>query len=767
LQHGVAGAAVGYTVKQLTKPDTFYIPVFGLSPQEIFSNQVPILDVNFFEPNEYEIQSSDGSEVKSSAAILQETVSKWYVALRNFALVGLLSVLVYIGIRIVFGSTAADKAKYKERLMDWIVAMFLLFMMHYIMYFAITLTESITEALSNELKNIEVNIGNLKDEGYKLEGDVEKILGAVTDGNGDVLWPTNFMGQARIKLQMINEESSGDTKLMQFGYTVIYLVFIIYTIIFLFQYLKRVVYMAFLTMIAPVVALTYPIDKMNDGRAQAFDMWLKEYIFNLLLQPFHLLLYIVLIGSAMEFATENTIYALVAIGFLIPAEKLLRRFFGFEKAQTASVADAAVGGAMAMKGMDMLKKIGNGGDKKNQKDNNRGKIRTQKNTNAEGTSGLINSSFQRTQTREAPAVTDGGTGNNGGEGDNGRVTGEEAAARLNAGNNNPQDPNGGNPAENGQAVTEEEAAAAAALAAGATVAGASDNETAGTEGDGGVEGDPGIRTVDDGGDGGDGSGDVDLDTPQDPDGGAAEPQLEANTNVRSVENDGDAPLGIRGGVRNLAATYLTKRNLALAGAHGLRFVARSGVRIAGGMAGATLGTVATVASGGKNAVSYIGGGALAGGVASDGISRRMANAAKNGTSEVATTFQEGRVGAGAYQDRLQEEADKATINRPEVRQMYIQEFGAQKGKEALQASLAYRKEGITDDKLIMDAMSLDREKFGDLNDKKRILVAKLSSTYKTEKNVTELKNRLTTAKNLSNTDAETIVNGIRKINKLV
>ena len=27
--------------------------------------------------------------------------------------------------------------------------------------------------------------------------------------------------------------------------------------------------MAFLTIIAPLVALTYPIDKMNDGKAQA------------------------------------------------------------------------------------------------------------------------------------------------------------------------------------------------------------------------------------------------------------------------------------------------------------------------------------------------------------------------------------------------------------------------------------------------------------------------------------------------------------------
>ena len=38
-----------------------------------------------------------------------------------------------------------------------------------------------------------------------------------------------------------------------------------------------------------------PIDKLNDGQAQAFNMWLKEFIFNILIQPFHLLIYMVFI----------------------------------------------------------------------------------------------------------------------------------------------------------------------------------------------------------------------------------------------------------------------------------------------------------------------------------------------------------------------------------------------------------------------------------------------------------------------------------------
>ena len=114
--------------------------------------------------------------------------------------------------------------------------------------------------------------------------------------------------------------------------------------------------MAFLTIIAPLVAMTYPIDKMNDGKAQAFNAWLKEYIFTALLQPFHLIIYTVLVGSALNLATQNILYSILVIAFIGPAEKLLRKFFGFDKASTPgtlSQAGAMFGGAAAW---NMLKK---------------------------------------------------------------------------------------------------------------------------------------------------------------------------------------------------------------------------------------------------------------------------------------------------------------------------------------------------------------------------------------------------------------------------
>lgn len=168
-------------------------------------------------------------------------------------------------------------------------------------------------------------------------------------GENVLIWYTDLLGLFRVQGQMVDE---GTTKWA--GYVFCYLVLVLYTLFFAWTYLKRVVYMAFLTMIAPLVAMTYPIDKMTDGKAQAFDAWIKEYIFNLLIQPLHLLLYTILVSSAYYLASNSPIYALAAIGFMLPAERLLRRFFGFEKAKTPGLLGGAAGAALTFSGLQSL-----------------------------------------------------------------------------------------------------------------------------------------------------------------------------------------------------------------------------------------------------------------------------------------------------------------------------------------------------------------------------------------------------------------------------
>lgn len=435
---GIAATSfgVGYVVTQVNAnaiPPTFKLPIFLLTPEAMFANEVPLLDVNFFsETRDGLITDADGNKyietitqtgqkikMKSTALELRPTISKWYFALRNLAIVALLSILVYIGIRILISSSADDKAKYKQRMVDWLVAMCLLFFMHYIMAFAVKMTEEITKAVNSvndpyyitfgdsdsKLKDYKYEAGSGDSEGeyiFNVSDGLGKTLhdnNIITDYNGKYIfmWPTNLMGRARIELQLEPTEdlTEDNIETRQFGYTVIYLALVMYTILFLFRYLKRVMMLAFLTIIAPLMAMTYPLDKLQDGSAQGFNTWLKEYIFNLLIQPVHLILYTVLIGASMDLIADNIVFALAALGFILQAEKILRKFFGFEKASTVA-GGSALGGALAMQGINQMSKLlgkggkgGKGGKSGGEENGNNGKtnpkLRTAdkgKNTNA-------------------------------------------------------------------------------------------------------------------------------------------------------------------------------------------------------------------------------------------------------------------------------------------------------------------------------------------------------------------------------------------------
>ena len=261
--------------------------------------------------------------VKSTSKELQKSISKWYKALRLVALVGLLSVLVYVGIRIIISSTGQEKAKYKKMIMDWLAAICILFVLQYIMSFTMSIVENIIDIFKTN------------------------VIGP----NGEDIFMTSI------------RQAIGDSQSYTAIFTdlILYLVLVIYTVIFTVHYLKRLVYLAFFTMIAPLIALTYPLDKIKDGQAQAFTMWLREYVFNALIPVIHILLYTIFVGSAMDFAQQNPVYAIVCIGFLIPAEKFIRKMFGFDKATTSSQIGAAASGAMVMNAVNKISHAANNG----------------------------------------------------------------------------------------------------------------------------------------------------------------------------------------------------------------------------------------------------------------------------------------------------------------------------------------------------------------------------------------------------------------------
>ena len=738
----VGGAVAGGSAVDATLPDTFYLPNYQISPQEIFSDLVPALHINFINPTDFDIETQSDKTVYNSAKELGPQIAKWYVAIRNMVLVGLMVVLLYIGIRIVISSTAGEKAKYKEHIKDWLIAVILVVFMHYIMAFAMTMTEYITSMLNSQNSVIAYPLTEEQMKKFAEESEEDIDISQYKNDDGKYYYATNLMGYARLQQQVGTQDENGQNQCTwsYIGYTIIYLALVIYTVMFLIIYLKRVIYMAFLTMIAPLVALTYPIDKISDGKAQAFDMWLKEYVYNLLLQPFHLLLYTLLIGSVMDLATNNMIYALVALGFLIPAEKLLRKFFGFEKAATTgSIVGGVVGGSLAMNAINKIGKIGSG----------KGSSSKGSASSSEGESNNIKLQERKADkgTESTDELLERGLNET-------RLERDLAEARL----------------ERGLAETRRDIPP---VAEGQTSMFIDDNNKLVPNYDGDnvnnavAEGQTSLF-IDDNNNNLVPNYDVDN-----ANNAGAMPKIrlanmETDNNRRDMlTQNGDKPKGkITRALKAAGGTGMkyTGKAISEVGKRAPRMLVQGAV----GATMATAGVAAGLASGDlENAFTY---GAAAAGVgahlgsAATSVTGNIGQQVQSAGRDIRQDFRERYYDKDELERKQNDEADKKWRKDDDVIKLYKEKFGDKGYKQAMDDAMAYRRQGITDDKVIIGAQKLEGP--GNADSTSRIATAQAATMVKTGKeDMKSLKERLGEL-GYSSEEVKKMAKNIRKINKM-
>lgn len=304
---------------------------FLITPFNIFFNKYKLLDVNFFDINE-----SDSNTIIYTFRV---TVANWYYVMRLIALIILMVILIYVGIRMALSTMAEDKAKYKKMLIDWCCSLALVFILHYIAIFIIYCNDAIVAALKDGITDLNAET---------------QLSGILTD--------IGLRGVLGIGITSIA--------------AVLVFVFIVFqTIAFLLAYINRVIKVGFLLIISPLITLTYSIDKMGDGKAQALGAWLKEFVYTILIQPFHCIMYMafvrpaitllvgdttsplsIIFGSGFPLASPeynqlvNGILAILCLKFINDGEKIVRKIFGFQddNSSTSMAAGMAVG-MMAVK----------------------------------------------------------------------------------------------------------------------------------------------------------------------------------------------------------------------------------------------------------------------------------------------------------------------------------------------------------------------------------------------------------------------------------
>lgn len=248
-----------------------------LTIEDFFSGEIELSNINIF------TSESDNNiilNVKKSAA-------EWYYALRNISAIGLLCVLIYTAIRILLSTVAEEKAHYKDMLTDWIKAVCLVIFIHVLMILILNFTDSI--------------VG---------------ILRASTNRFSSIAW---------VRAQLLLDFDTS-----QIVYLIMYGMLIYYTVVFAISYAKRFLYSVLLIVIAPIIGLVYAFGK--EGKA-IFQKWLKEFVSNAFLQPYHMVIYTVLFGFVASIAGNGknmmvAIYSLIVLHFIKDAEKYYRSLFG-------------------------------------------------------------------------------------------------------------------------------------------------------------------------------------------------------------------------------------------------------------------------------------------------------------------------------------------------------------------------------------------------------------------------------------------------------
>ena len=255
------------------------------------------------------IYNSDGS-LKDEG-----TLNKFFNRFTMIAIIVYLIMLLYMGIRIVLSSTGKDMAKYKKLFFDWVGGIMILFLFPYVIRYTIKINNAIVGYIGT-LRNGVVNIEEPE----------------IIDYPGGLAFPFSYVGsEGTVSFDYMSIMRQNALETGRIVYALCWFIMIKELVGFLITYMKRLLTTMFLIVIFPLVTISYAIDKIGDGKSQAFNNWVKEFILNVFLQTFHAINYVVVMGIifAIGRSTGQTNFILIILGltYLAQGDKIIRGIF--------------------------------------------------------------------------------------------------------------------------------------------------------------------------------------------------------------------------------------------------------------------------------------------------------------------------------------------------------------------------------------------------------------------------------------------------------
>jgi hypothetical protein len=143
---------------------------------KVIFNTVPLLDINFLNPDSSSLFGPSGNPTT-----IAKVVKSTYFTVLSLAIAFLGIVVGIMAIKLAVSAIASEKAKYKEAISNWLLAIVLLFTMHYALSFMFFANEKMVEVASGILTS------NIKDK------DIADKLAALSNVEDDKQIVTNYI----------------------------------------------------------------------------------------------------------------------------------------------------------------------------------------------------------------------------------------------------------------------------------------------------------------------------------------------------------------------------------------------------------------------------------------------------------------------------------------------------------------------------------------------------------------------------------------------
>ena len=402
----------------------------------IVFGEVNKLSIDFFEDLS---EGTGNSSVIPLREPLKDVINDWYGFFLKIAILFYMTILVYMGFRILLASTGNKKAEYKTRLVAWTMGVVMLLCFPYVMKYTIQVNQALCQWIGAEItgkkgaSNLEESYNIADVSLYDMRKDygkysfIVKAMGyedfqTLSDSN---TFGNNVMLSIRLEAQMW----------YNLPLTIVYLIMLAQTLALTILYYKRVFMLAFLITIFPLAAMFYTLNKTGDLKVNSFGAWFKEFAVNVFVQAFHAVTYVTVVTIGISAYKDNGdwMFFLLCVLFLFEGEKIIRAIFN-AKSSAGTIGDMAAAGAMAFnilkKTADTAGKFAKGSDKGDDDDDSKGdKIKDKAKGDMERASQEVNKNTQTQgaeKNKAAAELAAKGNGQNGASGAAGTLDGSES-----------------------------------------------------------------------------------------------------------------------------------------------------------------------------------------------------------------------------------------------------------------------------------------------------------------------------------------------------